>query len=93
MTIDCDHTVTFLNTAGAAGIPNAVSTNTVPPTYDLAGTSQRNAYIGASTNNTNGTQYKLFSGLIDDVRLYNRALSQGEILWLAGNTTPVAKPF
>jgi hypothetical protein len=68
-------------------------TNTVPATYDLAGTSQHNAYIGASTNNTNATQYKLFSGLIDDVRIYNRALSQGEILWLAGNTSPVAKPF
>jgi hypothetical protein len=68
-------------------------TNTVPATYDLAGTSQHNAYIGASTNNTNATQYKLFSGLIDDVRVYNRALSVGEILWLAGATTPVAQPF
>jgi len=68
-------------------------TNTVPATYDLAGTSQHNAYIGASTNHTNATLYKLFSGLIDDVRVYNRALSQAEILWLAGATTPVAKPF
>jgi len=33
------------------------------------------------------------SGLIDDVRVYGRALSEGEILWLAGKTVPVAKPF
>ncbi len=30
---------------------------------------------------------------IDDFRLYSRALSLGEILWLAGRTTPVHKPF
>ena len=45
------------------------------------------------TNHTNATLYKLFSGLIDDVRVYNRALSEAEILWLAGQTAPVAKPF
>ncbi len=68
-------------------------TTTIPAAYNLAGTSQRNAYIGASTNQTNGVLYKLFSGLIDDVRLYNRALSVGEIMWLAGQTGQVAKPF
>ncbi len=68
-------------------------TTTIPATYDLAGTAQHNAYIGAITNHTDGSLYKLFSGLIDDVRVYNRALSPGEILWLAGSTSPVAKPF
>jgi hypothetical protein len=41
----------------------------------------------------NDTIYKLFSGLIDDVRIYNRAFSQAETLWLVGATSPVAKPF
>jgi hypothetical protein len=32
-------------------------------------------------------------GAMDDVKVYNRALSPEEILWLAGQTKPVAKPF
>ena len=32
-------------------------------------------------------------GPMDDVAVYNRALSPEEILWLAGQKTPVAKPF
>jgi hypothetical protein len=32
-------------------------------------------------------------GAMDDVEVYNRALSQEELLWLAGQTKPVAKPF
>ncbi len=32
-------------------------------------------------------------GIIDDVRVYSRALSEGEILGLAGQTLPVTKPF
>jgi hypothetical protein len=68
-------------------------TSTIPATYDLSGTSQHNAYIGAMTNHTDGSPYKLFNGLLDEVRLYNRALSMEEILWLAGNTTTTAKPF
>jgi hypothetical protein len=34
-----------------------------------------------------------FYGMIDDVRVYNRALSAGEALWLAGITQPIDKPF
>jgi hypothetical protein len=34
-----------------------------------------------------------FTGMIDEVKLYNTALSQEEILWLAGRTEPVVKPF
>jgi hypothetical protein len=66
---------------------------TIPAAYDLSGTSQHNAYIGAMTNNTDGSMYKLYNGLIDDVRVYNRALTIEEILWLAGRTGPVAQPF
>jgi hypothetical protein len=66
---------------------------TIPATYDLAGASQHNAHIGALTNHADGSLYKLFSGLIDEVRVHNRALSIAEVLWLSGQTTPVAKPF
>ncbi|MCH8118822.1 MAG: discoidin domain-containing protein [Planctomycetes bacterium] len=34
-----------------------------------------------------------WDGLIDDVRIYNRVLSQAEIAWLAGMTLPFDKPF
>ena len=61
--------------------------------FRVSGTAQHNAYIGAITNHANATVYKLFNGLIDDVRVYTRALSSAEILWLAGQTAPVAKPF
>jgi hypothetical protein len=69
------------------------ATSTAAANYNLSGTSQHDAYIGAITNHTDGSLYKLFNGLIDDVRVYNKALSEAEILWLAGQTTPVAKPF
>ncbi len=36
---------------------------------------------------------RVWHGPIDEVRLYNRALSAGEALWLAGQTTPRHKPF
>jgi hypothetical protein len=32
-------------------------------------------------------------GAMDDVKVYNRALSQEEILWVMGQKTPVVKPF
>jgi len=68
-------------------------TNTVTAIYNLSGTSQHNAYIGAITNHSTGSLYKLYDGLIDDVRVYNRALTGGEVVWLDGQTVPVAKPF
>jgi len=36
---------------------------------------------------------RFFMGLIDDVRIYERALTQEEIAWLAGRTKPFDKPF
>ncbi|MHC4596630.1 MAG: LamG domain-containing protein, partial [Planctomycetota bacterium] len=36
---------------------------------------------------------RYFIGLLDDVRIYNRALTQEEIAWLAGRTKPFDKPF
>ncbi len=32
-------------------------------------------------------------GALDEVQVYSKALSQEELLWLAGQKTPVAKPF
>jgi hypothetical protein len=40
-----------------------------------------------------GWQNDYFNGLIDEVRLYDQALSAGEALWLSGQTTPRHKPF
>ncbi len=40
-----------------------------------------------------GWQEYYFDGLIDDLQVYNRALSGGEVLWLAGRTTPQSLPF
>jgi concanavalin A-like lectin/glucanase superfamily protein len=68
-------------------------TGTAAADYDLSGTVQHNAYIGAITNHTDSSLYKQFIGLLDDVRVYDSALSDGEILWLAGRTMPMAKPF
>ncbi len=44
--------------------------------------------IGRSTYDNAG-----FIGLVDEVRVYDRALSDGEILSLAGKTTSIDKPF
>ena len=40
-----------------------------------------------------GWQNDYFDGMIDEVRVYNRALSEGEALSLAGGTAPIDKPF
>ena len=34
-----------------------------------------------------------YTGLIDEVSIYNRALSDAEVLWLTGWTEPIHKPF
>ncbi len=36
---------------------------------------------------------RFFTGLIDEVVIYDRALTLEELLWLAGNTTPLHKPL
>ncbi|MHC4331950.1 MAG: LamG domain-containing protein, partial [Planctomycetota bacterium] len=54
-------------------------TNTVPEGYDLSGASQHNCLIGAMTSHTDGSMIKLFVGIIDDVRIYNTALTEPEL--------------
>jgi hypothetical protein len=36
---------------------------------------------------------RFFTGLIDEVVIYDRALTLEELLWLSGNTTPLHKPL
>jgi hypothetical protein len=52
-------------------------------------------YLGATGNTIIGAwgTGQWFSGLIDDVRIYQRALSDGEIAGLAGRTLPIHKAF
>ena len=58
------------------GLPSAA--------YDLSGTSQANVLIGAITLASDGSIYKDYEGLIDDVRIYDSALSEDNIAYLAG---------
>ena len=65
--------------------------NDLPVGYDLSGTSQKNAYIGVIASQEDGTLIKFFAGLIDDVAIWNRALTPEEIsyLWNNGDGNPV----
>jgi hypothetical protein len=36
---------------------------------------------------------RFFPGALDEIRIYNQALSPEEIRWLAGATSPIHKPF
>jgi hypothetical protein len=40
-----------------------------------------------------GDRESYFPGLVDDVRIYNRTLSEAEIAFLAGETVPFSEPF
>ncbi len=70
--------------------------STIAANYDLSGTSQHNAYIGAVMSNESGQLQKFFGGLIDDVALWNRALNPEEISYLwnngDGNSVAVSDP-
>jgi hypothetical protein len=56
----------------------------LPADYDLSGTSQHNAYIGVVTNFELAAPEKYLVGSVDDVRIYDYALSQAEILDVMG---------
>jgi hypothetical protein len=59
----------------------------LPQGYDLSGTSQANALIGAITDardETGATLEKFFAGTIDDVRIYDWALTEDEVKEVAG---------
>ncbi|MHC4354701.1 MAG: LamG-like jellyroll fold domain-containing protein [Planctomycetota bacterium] len=69
------------------------SDNALPDGYNLSGTSQANAYIGAGWNFETSVVQKFFVGAIDEVRVYNYALSSAEVRSLYGATLPVDEPF
>ncbi len=65
----------------------------LPAGYDISGTSQANAYIGAGWNYETSVVQKYFIGVIDDVQIYDYALSDAEVAWLSGMTLPFDEPF
>ncbi|MEJ2702382.1 MAG: LamG domain-containing protein [Sedimentisphaerales bacterium] len=71
------------------------ATANVPAGYDLSGTSQHNAYVGVITDNRDATLIKYFIGQIDDVRIYDYALTDSEVLGAMGVTeryNPLTSP-
>jgi len=58
-------------------------------TTALLGTSTGSFKLGCGESTTS----YFWLGALDDVRVYNRVLSQEELLWVMGQTQPVAKPF
>ena len=68
------------------GMPDGTNNN-VPAGYDLSGTHQHNAYIGAITDNRDSTTYKYYRGSVEEVRIYNYALSEAEVRYLAADFT------
>jgi hypothetical protein len=52
---------------------------TVTADYNLAGSSQHNAYIGCIMGRDIGQVFKFFRGQIDDVRVYAKALTPEEV--------------
>ncbi len=74
---------------GAAGtkllcLSGVVNSQTAAQAGDAAG----NLVIGSDQEPGDS-----FTGMVDDVRIYSRALSQAEVAWLAGRTKPFDKPF
>jgi hypothetical protein len=53
--------------------------------------------LGVTTNNWLGrSQFAAdayYVGRLDDFRIYNRALSAGEVAWIAGRTGPFSEPY
>jgi hypothetical protein len=61
-------------------------TTTFAEGYNLSGTSQHKAYIGTITDHRDGTLSKYFVGSIDEVQIYDYALSHTDIIGAAGLT-------
>jgi hypothetical protein len=66
------------------------ATETISGEYDLSGTSQRNAYIGAVMDNITGAVSKHASGVIDEVRVSGTARSADWILTSYANQSDTA---
>ena len=73
------------------GVGEAMAIDAVDPEVGALTVYVGNGTIGAWDNN--GTLQRFYVGLIDDVRIYDRALSLGEIAFLAGRTASAYKPL
>jgi hypothetical protein len=60
--------------------------------YDLQGTVQANVLLGAITKFSDSSIYKTLDGMIDDARIYNCALTEGNARFLAGVGDLVVPP-
>lgn len=78
MTLDASNTVQFYIDGVAVTTSLAAGRSAQPAVYAAAS----NARIGAETSTVSGTT-KRWPGLLDDIRLYNRALTLAEIRLLA----------
>jgi len=81
-----------------AGIVRSAQTMTLYINGEVAGTVDSATEFGQVLQNVtigvlkHDNLARYFPGAIDEVRLYNRALSHGEIAWLAGRTSPFDTP-
>jgi anthranilate/para-aminobenzoate synthase component I len=57
--------------------------------YDLSGSSQHNAYIGVTTDNRDGSLYKYYVGLIDEVCIFAGAIDAKGVVALYSGENPV----
>ena len=62
--------------------------NNVAASYNLSGMSQHNAYVGVITDHRDATLKKMYAGLIDEVRVYDVALSETKIAGLMEGIAP-----
>jgi hypothetical protein len=68
------------------GLDNS-QTTTDPDTFNIVA----NVDVNIGRRGTHND--RVFPGSLDDVRIYDRVLTQEEIAWLAGRTKPFDKPF
>jgi len=65
---------------------NGVEDTVVATNPGTIGVTTHNTYIGARANAGNTAQEARFTGMLDEVRIYNRALTPGEVEFLADLT-------
>jgi hypothetical protein len=61
----------------------------LPAEFDLSGASQHNAYIGVITDHRDGSLFKYFVGLIDEVCVFACALDANSVRALYSGTDPM----
>jgi len=64
-------------------------TEALPAGYDLSGASKQNAYVGVITDNRDGSLFKYFVGLIDEVCVFACALDANSVRALYSGTDPM----